>query len=205
MPVSIYLLWLVVQGQNDYSRMMIVIINCIDSRAAGKKSGTPLDSGEQIDYPVRRNIVVPKRRFRIQLLEGYMKVRLGVVVAGLGLLAGSVPVFAHHSFAAEYDSNKPVNITGTVTKVEWMNPHARFYVDVKGADGKVTNWNFELGAIPVLLKQGWTKNSLKEGDKVTVEGSAAKDSSNSANARSVKLADGRRVFGGSSAPDAQNQ
>lgn len=134
-----------------------------------------------------------------------MTIKFGVFVAGLGLLVGSAPMFAHHSFAAEYDSNKPIKITGTVTKVEWMNPHARFYVDVKGADGKITNWNFELGAIPVLLKQGWTKNSLKEGDNVTVEGSAAKDSSNSANARSVVLADGRRVFGGSSAPDAQNQ
>jgi len=130
-----------------------------------------------------------------------MKVKFGVFVGGLSLLAVSVPLFAHHSFAAEYDSNKPINITGTVTKVEWMNPHARFYVDVKGADGKIINWNFELGAIPVLLKQGWTKNSLKEGDHVTVEGSAAKDSSNSANARSVKLADGRRVFGGSSGPN----
>ena len=133
-----------------------------------------------------------------------MRIELGVFVASLGLLAVSTPAFAHHSFAAEYDANKPVKITGTVTKVEWMNPHARFYVDVKGADGKVVNWNFELGAIPVLLKQGWTKNSLKEGDQVTVEGSAAKDSSNSANARSVTLADGRRVFGGSSAPNAQN-
>src|SRR5580704_1978631 len=134
-----------------------------------------------------------------------MRKYAAVLIAGLSLLAGAVPVLAHHSFAAEYDSKKPISITGTVTKVEWMNPHARFYVDVKGADGKVTNWNFELGAIPVLLKQGWTKNSLKEGDVVSVEGSGAKDSSYSANARSVKLADGRRVFGGSSAPDAQNQ
>ncbi len=131
-----------------------------------------------------------------------MKIKTSVLVAGLGLMAAAVPLLAHHSFAAEYDSNKPVKITGTVTKVEWMNPHARFYVDVKGADGKVTNWNFELGAIPVLLKQGWTKNSLHQGDQITVEGSAAKDSSNTANARSVVLSDGRRVFGGSSAPAA---
>jgi hypothetical protein len=131
-----------------------------------------------------------------------MTIKSSIFVAGLSLMAAAVPVFAHHSFAAEYDSNKPIKITGTVTKVEWMNPHARFYVDVKSADGKVTNWNFELGAIPVLLKQGWTKNSLHQGDQITVEGSAAKDSSNTANARSVTLADGRRVFGGSSAPGA---
>jgi Family of unknown function (DUF6152) len=131
-----------------------------------------------------------------------MKIKTSILVAGLGLMAAAVPLLAHHSFAAEYDSNKPIKITGTVTKVEWMNPHARFYVDVKGADGKVTNWNFELGAIPVLLKQGWTKNSLHQGDQITVEGSAAKDSSNTANARSVVLSDGRRVFGGSSAPNA---
>jgi hypothetical protein len=129
-----------------------------------------------------------------------MRIKTTVFVAGLGLMAAAVPLLAHHSFAAEYDSNKPIKIQGTVTKVEWMNPHARFYVDVKGADGKVTNWNFELGAIPVLLKQGWTKNSLHQGDQITVEGSAAKDSSNTANARSVVLSDGRRVFGGSSQP-----
>jgi len=135
-----------------------------------------------------------------------MNVRTSIYMAGLTLFAAAVPLLAHHSFAAEYDANKPIKITGIVTKVEWMNPHARFYVDVKGADGKVTNWNFELGAIPVLLKQGWRKNSLKPGDEVTVDGLAAKDSSNSASTRSVKLPDGRRVFGGSSNPaDAQNQ
>ena len=132
-----------------------------------------------------------------------MRIYAGVLIAGLGLLAGAVPVMAHHSFAAEYDSNKAVTITGTVTKVEWMNPHARFYVDAKGADGKVTNWNFELGAIPVLLKQGWRKSSLKEGDQVTVEAYRAKDSSFTANARRVSLPDGRKVFAGSAAPGAE--
>ncbi len=130
------------------------------------------------------------------------RVKFGVFLAGLGLLVGAIPAFAHHSFAAEYDAKNPIKITGVVTKMEWMNPHARFYVDVKGPDGKVTNWNFELGAIPVLLKQGWRKNSLKQGDQVTVEGSRAKDGSNSANARSVTLPDGRRVFAGSSGGNA---
>lgn len=131
-----------------------------------------------------------------------MKVNFGVFLTGLGLLAGTLPALAHHSFAAEYDAKKPIKITGTVTKMEWMNPHARFYVDVKGTDGTVTNWNFELGAIPVLLKQGWRKGSLKQGDQVTVEGSLAKDGSKSANARSVTLPDGRRVFAGSSGGNA---
>ena len=134
-----------------------------------------------------------------------MKFQTAVLSAALALLGAAVPLLAHHSFAAEYDSNKPIKITGQVTKVEWLNPHARFHVDVKDASGKVTNWDFELGAIPVLLRQGWRKDSLKVGDEVTVEGSMAKDNSASANARSVTLANGRRVFGGSSAPDAPNQ
>jgi len=132
-----------------------------------------------------------------------MRVKFGVLLAGVGFLAGGIPLLAHHSFAAEYDAKKPIKISGVVTKMEWMNPHARFYVDVKGTDGKVVNWNFELGAIPVLLKQGWRKDSLKQGDQITVEGSLAKDGSNSANARSVVLSDGRRVFAGSSGETAR--
>jgi hypothetical protein len=128
-----------------------------------------------------------------------MKVHAALFGAVLAVTAGSAPVLAHHSFAAEYDTHKPIKVTGVVTKMEWMNPHARFYVDVKDADGKVTSWNFELGAIPVLLKQGWRKTSLKEGDVVTVEGVAAKDGSNLGSAQRVTLPDGRRVFGGSAA------
>ena len=119
--------------------------------------------------------------------------------ACLGLLVSVAPALAHHSFAAEYDTSKQIKVTGVVTKMEWMNPHARFYVDVKEADGTVSSWNFELGAIPVLLKQGWRKDALKPGDQVTVEGNRAKDESHTAAARVVLLPDGRRVFGGSAA------
>ena len=119
--------------------------------------------------------------------------------ACLGLLVSVAPALAHHSFAAEYDTSKPIKVTGVVTKMEWMNPHARFYVDVKEADGTMSTWNFELGAIPVLLKQGWRKDALKPGDQVTVEGNRAKDESHTAAARVVLLPDGRRVFGGSAA------
>jgi len=115
----------------------------------------------------------------------------------LGLVATVAPVLAHHSFAAEYDDKKPVTLTGTVTKVEWMNPHARFYIDVKDEGGKVTNWEFELGSPNGLMRKGWTRNSLKPGDQVSVEGYRAKDGSNLGNARSINLADGRKVFAGS--------
>lgn len=126
-----------------------------------------------------------------------MRTKLGILIAAAGLMVSALPVYAHHSFAAEYDASKPVEVKGTVTKVEWTNPHARFYVDVKDPDGKVTNWNFELASPNVLTRNGWTRHSLKEGDVVTVSGSRAKDGENLANARTVILADGRKVFAGS--------
>ena len=130
---------------------------------------------------------------------------LAVIVAGLGLLLCTVPMLAHHSFAAEYDSAKPVTLTGTVTLVEWMNPHARFYIDVKDDKGAMVNWELELGSPNGLMRQGWTRNSLKKGDVVTITGSLAKDGSKLANARTVKLADGRQVFAGSSETEGKNK
>lgn len=124
-----------------------------------------------------------------------MKKQLAFVA--LAVVAAAAPALAHHSFAAEYDNSKALTLTGTVTKVEWTNPHARFYIDVKDESGKVTNWEFELGSPNGLMRRGWTRNSLKPGDAVTVNGYQAKDGSNLANARTVNLADGRKVFAGS--------
>jgi hypothetical protein len=118
------------------------------------------------------------------------------LIAGLGLAA--VPAVAHHSFAAEFDSNKPITISGCVTKLEWMNPHARFYLDVKDASGKVTNWEFELGSPNGLMRAGWTRSSLKTGDDVTVKGFRAKDGSNLVNATSVIMSNGKGVLSGAS-------
>ena len=124
---------------------------------------------------------------------------VSTLVIGIGLVVWADPCLAHHSFDAEYDRSKTVVIKGLVTKLEWTNPHARFYVDVKEDTGKVTNWNLELGSPNGLTRAGWTRRSLTIGDAVTVTISLARDGSKMANARDVVLADGRKVFAASSA------
>jgi len=130
-----------------------------------------------------------------------MRIMSFVGVAGLGSILAAVPIAAHHSFAAQFDRNKPANLTGPVTKIEWINPHARFFMDAKDASGKVVNWEIELTSTAGLLRRGWTRTSLKIGETVTVNGSLAKDGSNVANATTVTLSDGKRVFAGSSGGD----
>jgi hypothetical protein len=128
----------------------------------------------------------------------------GVAVA-LGLLVPAVPVLAHHSFAAEFDGNKQINFTGVVTKVDWVNPHAWVYVDVKSDDGTVVNWALESGAPNALYRAGWRKDDLKVGDTVTFSAFLAKDGSHTAAARQVTLPDGRKVFAGSAAGAPQQK
>jgi hypothetical protein len=112
---------------------------------------------------------------------------LVAVVAGLGLSLAASSGIAHHSFAAVFDAEKPIKLTGTVTKVEWRNPHAWFYIDVEDNDGNVANWGMELGSPNLLMRQGWSRSSMKIGEVVTVEGFHARDGSNTGNARVITL------------------
>ena len=125
---------------------------------------------------------------------------VALAVLAIVALAAGARLAAHHSFAAEFDANKPLKLTGTVTKIEWQNPHTYFYIDVTDEKtGKVTNWGMEMGSPNGLMRQGWTRNTLKIGDMVSVEGSAARDGKPIGNARVVILsATGQRLFAASS-------
>ena len=122
-----------------------------------------------------------------------MQLKLTILAAAAGLLIAGLPVLAHHSFSAEYDAKQPVTLKGVVTKVEWTNPHAHFYVDVKDADGKVVNWNLELASPNMMVRNGWKRNSLKQGDEVVVNASRAKDGTPTASAQTITLSDGRQL------------
>ena len=121
-----------------------------------------------------------------------------VLMAAGGLFLNAFSASAHHSFAAEYDRNQPITITGTVTQLEWTNPHARLYVDAVDERGEIVHWDLELGPPNGLMRLGWRRDSLKAGTEVTVEGFRSRLESFVANARTVKLSDGRQVFAGSS-------
>ena len=129
---------------------------------------------------------------------------MGVLLGGLALAA--MPALAHHSFAAEYDSSQPVQLTGAVTKIDWANPHVYFFIDVKNPEtGKVTNWAFEMGAPAVLTRSGWKRSSVKIGDVVTVSGTRAKSGGTHGNARTVTMTATGEKLGAGSSEGAENQ
>jgi hypothetical protein len=137
-----------------------------------------------------------------------MRKALIISITMAALLALSMQVLAHHAFSAEFDANKPVKLRGNVVKMDWINPHAWLYVDVKNPDGSITNWMIELGPPNALLKRGWTKQSVPPGMEVIVDGYQSKDGALRANGRDVTLPDGRKMFAGSSntgAPDERNE
>ena len=130
-----------------------------------------------------------------------MRITLTIVLAAM-VAAAAVPVDAHHAFASEFDARKPVKFTGTVTKMEWINPHAWVHIDVQGKDGAVEKWMIEGGTPNTLLRRGFTKNSLMPGTKIVVDGYQAKDGSLKGNGRNITLPDGRKLFLGSSGTGA---
>ena len=135
-----------------------------------------------------------------------MKTKFAAAAAAIALLLTADTVIAHHSFAAEFDVNKPLNLAGVVTKIEWMNPHTYFYIDVTEPDGNVVNWGMEMGSPNGLMRAGWTRNTLKVGDVVGVEGTQAKDGTHIGNARVVILkSTGQRLFAASSQPSDKDK
>jgi hypothetical protein len=131
--------------------------------------------------------------------------KAGIFAALLCLAGIALPLFAHHSFTAEFDTSKPVKLTGKVTKMSWANPHAWIYIDVVDAKGKVTNWALETGAANALIRRGWRKEDLPAGTVLVVEAWQARNGSPTANVNSITFTDGRRLFAGSSNPAAPQQ
>jgi hypothetical protein len=130
-----------------------------------------------------------------------MRKTFAAFIAVGALVAAAAPMWAHHAFAAEFDGSKPVKFKGTVTKMEWINPHAWIHIDVKGEDGQVTPWMIEAAAPNALLRRGWTKASLPAGTEILIEGFQAKDGANRANGSIITFTDGKKLFVGSSAGD----
>ena len=134
-----------------------------------------------------------------------MRTSLAVFTMVTGSMLASLPVWGHHSFTAEFDANKPLKLHGVLTKIDWVNPHAWVHIDVKNADGTVTNWMVEGGSPNALLRRGFTKNSVPAGTEVSVEAFQAKDGTNRANGRSLTLPDGKKLFLASSAENKEEK
>jgi hypothetical protein len=134
-----------------------------------------------------------------------MRTKIAVAMVITGLLLAAAPAWAHHAFGAEFDINKPIKLTGTLTKVEWINPHAWLHIDVKAPDGTVTDWMVEGGSPNTLLRHGFTRNTLELGTVIVVSGFQAKDGTNKANGKDITFTDGRKLMmGSSSAPENQS-
>ena len=134
-----------------------------------------------------------------------MRRTVAVIAAGVGLLMAAAPAIAHHAFAAEFDAKKPIKLQGTVTKMEWINPHAWIHIDVKKTDGTVEEWMIEAGTPNTLLRRGLTRDSLKKGTEIVIDGYQAKDGSKRANGRNLTLPNGKMLFLGSSGTGAPNE
>jgi len=134
-----------------------------------------------------------------------MLIKVAVAIVSLAVLLTATPVLAHHAFSAEFDADRPMQLQGTVTKTEWINPHSWIHIEVKDDDGNVENWAIECGAPNALIRRGLNKNSVPVGTELVVDGYGAKDGSNTANARDITLPDGSQFYAGSSGTGAPGQ
>src|SRR5512145_3165954 len=140
---------------------------------------------------------------KFQVETSLMRARLLCAAVAAAVCLAAVPAIAHHAFAAEFDADKPIKLTGKVVEMRWSNPHAWIYLDVAGANGKTERWAFETGAANGLFRRGWRKEDLPAGTVLVIQGWQARNGSNTANAGSITFPDGRRLFAGSSNPNAE--